>query len=575
MTIRHYHDFVIFTDDVKKDRQKRVRSFTVRVFDSPVGQGEKKERVRVPDKVFGGTVDWIEALRMLETRDLDQKVDKQMELGEVLAGLLLPEYARELFEKSLAWLGEDEGIRLRLRLADELLTWPWEYMYIQDMRGERKPSSFLALDVRISIARHQAIALPVQWFGGADRRRIVVAMASPEPHAEYRKLVNLPKEQRAIRAALSNLPGLEVEYLPEYDGAYDDGIPGAGLSDVMKALSQPTDVFHFGGHGEFLKQLGPGGEDIMGQGGIILADRENQAVPLPGDRLMEILRGKGVRLVVLGACETARRDTFHVWSSVAASLLRGGIPAVVAMQFSIQDDLAAAFMADFYEALVAGKQIDEALALGRAAIRAEALNGRRDIRDWGVPALYLGTPHGRVFNPVSDEQALQEAERRTRRRFDQHMAAVATTGRVVGAVTKDVEVDEVEVIQRVDQDLEGLLIGTYSVDFRGDQITVRQELDRVTGVVIGGVLTGKQGWEALDAMLEQAFRPERPVGGAPAPGGEAEQRLCPQCQKPVQEDWTVCPYCQADLRPETTCPNCGNAVEPDWAVCPYCRTSLR
>jgi RNA polymerase subunit RPABC4/transcription elongation factor Spt4 len=575
MTIRHYHDFVIFTDDVKKDRQKRVRSFTVRVFDSPVGQGEKKERVRVPEKVFGGTVDWIEALRMLETRDLDQEVDKQMELGEVLAGLLLPEYARELFKRSLAWLGEDEGIRLRLRLVDELLTWPWEYMYIQDMRGERKPSSFLALDVRISIARHQAIALPVQWFGPADRRRVVVAMASPEPYTEYRKLVNLPKEQRAIRAALAGLPGLEVEYLPEYDGDHGDGIAGAGLRDVMKALSRPSDIFHFGGHGEFLKRLGPGGEDIMGEGGIILVDRENQAVPLPGDRLMEILRGKGVRLVVLGACETARRDTFHVWSSVAASLLRGGIPAVVAMQFSIQDDLAAAFMADFYEALIAGKQIDEALALGRAAIRAEALNGRRDIRDWGVPVLYLRTPHGRVFNPVSDSQALQEAEKRTQRRFDQHVAAVATTGRVVGAVTKDVEVDEVEVVQRVDQDVDGLLIGAYSVDFRGDQITVQQKAGTVKGLMIGGVLTGRQGWESLDAMLKQSFQPERLIGGAPSQGGEAEQRSCPHCQEPVEEGWKACPACGKPLPSGSACPKCGEPVEDEWKACPSCGTSLQ
>lgn len=575
MAIRHYHDFVIFTDDVKKDQQGRVRSFTVRVFDSPVGQGEKKERVRVPEKVFDNTVDWIQAHRMLETRDLDSKVDKQMELGEVLAGLLLPEYARGLFERSLTWIREDEGIRLRLRLTDELLTWPWEYMYVQDMRGERKPSSFLALDPRISIVRHQAVALPVHWFGAADSRRVVVAMASPEPHKDYRKLDNLPTEQRAIRAALAGLPGLDAAYLPRYDDEPVDAVPGANLRDVIKALSHPTDIFHFGGHGEFLKQLGPGGADIMGEGGIILADENNQAVPLPGDRLMEILRDKGVRLVVLGACETARRDTFHVWSSVAASLLRGGIPAVLAMQFSIKDDLAAAFMADLYAALVAGKQIDEAMAVGRAAIRAEALNGRRDIRDWGVPVLYLGTPDGRVFNPVGDEQAVQEAEKRTRRRFDQHMTRVGTTGRVVGAVTKNVEVDEVEVIQRVDEDVAGLMIGTYSVDFHGDQVTVKQTADTVTGTLIGGVLTDELGWDDLDAMLRESFRPARLSGGRSSQGSEGERLVCPQCQRPVEEAWTVCPFCRADLGSGGTCPNCGNAVESEWTVCPYCRTSLK
>src|SRR5437763_8779823 len=129
---------------------------------------------------------------------------------------------------------------------------------------------------------------------------------------------------------------------------------------------QQTDVFHFSGHGEFPKSL------AGGDAALIFADDQNQAFPVSSERLAGMLRGKGVRLAVLGACETGRREGRNVWSGVASSLLRAGIPAVVAMQFTIDDKLAAAFSAAFYRSLTAGLTVDEAVAAGRSAIRMEA-----------------------------------------------------------------------------------------------------------------------------------------------------------------------------------------------------------
>jgi uncharacterized membrane protein YqjE/RNA polymerase subunit RPABC4/transcription elongation factor Spt4 len=48
--------------------------------------------------------------------------------------------------------------------------------------------------------------------------------------------------------------------------------------------------------------------------------------------------------------------------------------------------------------------------------------------------------------------------------------------------------------------------------------------------------------------------------------------LCPSCNKPVEKDFLVCPYCLKKLR--NTCLKCGRPVNMDWRMCPYCKTTL-
>jgi hypothetical protein len=403
MAIDEYRDFVLVADDVEKNASGITSKFTVQVFDSPVGQGEVKETVTLP-------ADLIQQLRWLEMRKLDDDLEAQIKLGEVLAGLLLPEYARQMLTASLRQLRDGQGLRLRLRLADELTDFPWEYIYIQEAHGERTSSGFLALDPRLSIVRHEAVAVPGDWFDAPSDRRVVVAMASP---AGYPKLKNLPAEQASLRRTLAGIRGLDIVFLPESLQTQSGSDQGATLKDLTFALMKRTDVFHFSGHGEFATQMGPAFGSQIGSGGIVLAGSDNQPAPASAEQLAETLRGKGVRLVVLGACETGRRDGINVWSGVAAALLKAGIPAVVAMQYTINDSLAAAFSEALYRGLVAGFTIDEAVSLGRAAIRVETSNKQmRQIRDWGAPVLYLRAPGGAVFTPVKDTEAVQTAEQK-------------------------------------------------------------------------------------------------------------------------------------------------------------------
>jgi len=440
-------------------------------------------------------------------------------------------------------LPDGDGLRLRLRLADELADFPWEYMYIQDTRGERDSSSFLALDPRISIVRHEALALPGDWFEAPNSRRVVMAMATPKPYDRYRKLANLPAEQDLLKAALKDISGITTVFRPEYAAGQVENFPSATLKDVMSALMERTDIFHFSGHGEFTTEPEPTFGNQPGEGAIILAGEGDEALPVSANRLGEVLRGRGVRLVVLGACETGRRDGKNVWSGVAASLLKAGIPGVVAMQFTIQDTLAAVFSEAFYRALVAGFIIDEAVAAGRAAMRAEALNGQHDIRDWGVPVLYLRAPGGRVFNAVSDVQAQQAAEKKLTQLFEKHLRTVPSTGRVIGAVVGTMQAGTITVDETIAERVSGVVIGNYTVSFQGGQLIVRQQADVVDGVLIGGIFGTIGGSSSPDVSQEQAIARLQELLRVEVPGTPASPKYCARCGAELPAGGRFCTRC--------------------------------
>ena len=91
--------------------------------------------------------------------------------------------------------------------------------------------------------------------------------------------------------------------------------------------------------------------------------------------------------------------------------MRVGIPAVVAMQYSVYDDAAIAFARRFYQAISVGLSLDEATAAGRLAI----LNrGPADDVEWGVPVLYMRSANGVVFPEVAADATLETLRSRER-----------------------------------------------------------------------------------------------------------------------------------------------------------------
>src|SRR5207237_10491965 len=82
------------------------------------------------------------------------------------------------------------------------------------------------------------------------------------------------------------------------------------------------------------------------------------------------------------------------------------IPAVVAMPFSLQDDLSPTFMSHFYEALADGRTLEEALSRARQAMLATKHSS------WFVPVLYRQVVEGQE-EPVpflADQRESEERE---------------------------------------------------------------------------------------------------------------------------------------------------------------------
>ena len=98
-----------------------------------------------------------------------------------------------------------------------------------------------------------------------------------------------------------------------------------------------------------------------------------------------------LRLAVLNACEGARTGRDDPFAGVAPSLLRSGVPAAVAMQFSVSDTAAVSFAASFYGAVANGLSVDAAVAEARKSIFAES-----DV-EWGTPVLFSSVEDGIIF----------------------------------------------------------------------------------------------------------------------------------------------------------------------------------
>ncbi len=114
------------------------------------------------------------------------------------------------------------------------------------------------------------------------------------------------------------------------------------------------------------------------------------------ESLRELLVSTDVRLTVFSACETARlEENGHhkhrraaVDATLATALIMAQVPAVVAMPFSLQDDLSPIFTYHFYDAIANGRTLEEALSRARQAMLPIKQYS------WFVPVLYRHVVEG-------------------------------------------------------------------------------------------------------------------------------------------------------------------------------------
>jgi hypothetical protein len=264
----------------------------------------------------------------------------------------------------------ETGVRLRLDIRPpELVALPWEFLY-DERKGE-----YICLSRYTTLIRYTGLTQPIQPLTVAPPLHILGMIATPADRAQ----LDTSREQERLTEALGDLEKQGVVKL--------HWLAGQTWRDLQQALWHgPWHIFHFIGHGSF---------DSGSQEGILaLADEAGKTQIFRAAQLSRLLADHpSLRLVLLNACEGARSDGRDVFSSTAATLARGGIPAVLAMQYAISDHAAIRLTQTFYEALADGQAVDEAVAEARKAISFAASR----TLEWGTPVLYLRSTDGTLF----------------------------------------------------------------------------------------------------------------------------------------------------------------------------------
>lgn len=263
-----------------------------------------------------------------------------------------------------------EGLRVVVdtTAAPGLSRLPWEFLY------NAAQEDFVFSDRLKPLVRRLDVDAPPPRLKVQLPLRLLVAVSAPTGRPDLQVGAELAQLDRAL-ATLTDRGQLTTERL--------DHTTLEALDEAL--LRYRPHLLHFIGHGDF------DGE----QGQLLLEGEGGVAAPVAGRQLAVLLRNHlgSLRLVFLNNCMGAAASGRDAFGGVAQSLLRRGVPAVVAMQFPIADTEALTLARHFYRYLAAGQPVDTALTSARAFMVA-----RGDAVAWGAAALYMNAEDGRLFD---------------------------------------------------------------------------------------------------------------------------------------------------------------------------------
>jgi hypothetical protein len=309
------------------------------------------------------------------------------EIGSALFDFVFPRGGRilDLYSECYqAAKDADSPLWIRLCVTHPDLSWvPWETLYDKQNRFYVTTSQYTPFARCINPDQDRkplSSGRPIRILGMAARVKTLNGILLDA--------IEVDEEQANIKKALGNI---------------DDGqriklcwVPSAQSRDLNRGLARGDngsrwDIFHFIGHG---------GYDESKQMGYIVVQEEGGpgGARLYAEDLRNFLiqPGRTPNLVVLNSCSGAQSQPGALFSSVAADLIQGGVPAVVAMQFAISDNMGIAFSNAFYSYLADGNSIERALTHTRANLKANGFS------EWICPVLYMRTADGELFKTAAE-----------------------------------------------------------------------------------------------------------------------------------------------------------------------------
>jgi len=281
-------------------------------------------------------------------------------VGQQLFHALFDDDVYAAYRASLA-VAAERGTQLRVVLrthAPELAALPWEMLF--------DPDSDAYLCQREPLVRHVSVSSATHALRVSPPLRILGVVSAPRDRAR----LDVEGEKQRLAAALRPL-GSRVELR---------WVEGGRWVDVQQELVAGSwHVLHFVGHGGF---------DAVRREGVLALEDDHGGSDLVGaDRFGDLLtlQVPPLQLVLLNSCAGGQSAADDLFSSTAATLVRTGVTAVVAMQFAVSDPAAKAFAAGFYQAIAHNHSIAEAVRIGRIGIRG---TGEHTL-EWITPVLYL------------------------------------------------------------------------------------------------------------------------------------------------------------------------------------------
>ncbi|MGA9350265.1 MAG: tetratricopeptide repeat protein [Anaerolineae bacterium] len=340
---------------------------------------------------FNSTYDDIQrALARIKAEETDEELF--VNLGRTLFQHLFSDEIESIYRASLGHArAQGKGLRIRLRIEPpELSAIPWEYLY------DELNDLFLGVSPETPVTRYIQVAEPPRSITIHPILKVLVVISNPVNLAEYGlRELNAEKEKQVLSQALEEWQeeGLvELEFLDH-----------AIASEIREKLRryQPH-IFHFIGHGAFRDDTG-----------YLVIEDDDRRCRLINDRTFRkfFLGSDFTKLVVLNACQSATTSSTQPMVGLAHNLVRRGLPAVVAMQYSIYDDTAIKFSREFYRALALGFPVDTAISEARRGIYIDCGAERRD---WGIPVLFMRSPDGVILKlpkPISRPLRLESIPR--------------------------------------------------------------------------------------------------------------------------------------------------------------------
>ena len=324
-------------------------------------------------------------------RTLSPEEEQVKRFGEKLFGFVLTDEALALFRQCQQEAHQQgDGVRLRLHIhPPHLSLLPWEFLF------DQRRTDYLCLDPYTPIVRYLDLAQTIPSLQVTPPLRILGMVASPndlEP-------LDVDEEVARVEEAVAELQAngaVELVWLPDQSWR--------SLQREMR--TGPWHIFHFIGHGGY--------DTNRNEGVVMFTNDRGEAHRISATQLSRLLarQRNALRLVLLNSCEGAHGGQNDVFSGTASTLLRSGIPAVLAMQYDITDDNALEFSRTFYEALADGLAVDTAVSDARNAIN---LQNEYSL-EWGTPVLNMRSPNGQLFEieqfpverqPVTVSQAIR------------------------------------------------------------------------------------------------------------------------------------------------------------------------